>query len=89
MRCWAACLFVVSVSLFGCAAPAHPVVSVTDGDTITVLKDDAKVKVRLAGIDAPESMQAYGQASKQHLSDLVFDRDVTLTGYPPPADRQR
>lgn len=55
------------------------VVGVSDGDTITVL-DSAKVrhKVRLAGIDAPESKQAFGQASKKHLSDLVFDRDVTL-----------
>jgi micrococcal nuclease len=64
--------------LSGCAAPAHRVVSVADGDTITVLKDEAKVKIRLAGIDAPESQQAYGQASKKHLSDLVYERDVTL-----------
>lgn len=55
------------------------VVGVSDGDTITVL-DSAKTrhKVRLAGIDAPESKQAFGQASKKHLSDLVFDRAVTL-----------
>ncbi len=56
------------------------VVGVSDGDTITVL-DSSKTqhKVRLAGIDAPESKQAFGQASKKHLSDLVYDRDVTLT----------
>ncbi|MCK9381948.1 MAG: thermonuclease family protein [Sulfuritalea sp.] len=55
------------------------VVSISDGDTITVL-DSAKTqhKIRLAGIDAPESKQAFGQASKKHLSDLVFDCDVTL-----------
>jgi len=55
------------------------VVGVSDGDTITVL-DSTKTqhKVRLAGIDAPESKQAFGQASKKHLSDMVFDRDVTL-----------
>jgi endonuclease YncB( thermonuclease family) len=33
--------------------------------------------IRLAGIDAPESKQAFGQRSKQHLSSLVFDRQVT------------
>jgi endonuclease YncB( thermonuclease family) len=55
------------------------VVGVHDGDTITVL-DSAKTrhKIRLAGIDAPESKQPFGQASKKHLSDLVFDREVTL-----------
>lgn len=55
------------------------VVGISDGDTITVL-DSTKTrhKVRLAGIDAPESKQAFGQASKKHLSDLVFDRTVTI-----------
>jgi endonuclease YncB( thermonuclease family) len=55
------------------------VVGVNDGDTITVL-DSSKIqhKVRLAGIDAPESKQAFGQASKKHLSDLVFGKDVRV-----------
>ena len=52
---------------------------VADGDTITVL-DDNKVqhKIRLAGIDAPEKKQPFGQRSKQSLSDLVFDKAVTV-----------
>ena len=55
------------------------VVGVSDGDTITVL-DSTKTrhKIRLAGIDAPESKQAFGQASKKSLAAMVFDRDVTL-----------
>lgn len=55
------------------------VVDVSDGDTITIL-DNTKTqhKIRLVGIDAPESKQAFGQASKRHLSSLVFDREVTL-----------
>eukprot|EP01041_Mallomonas_annulata_P033793 gene33793-56465_t len=55
------------------------VVGVADGDTITVL-DDNKVqhKIRLAGIDAPEKKQPFGQRSKQSLSDLVFDKAVTV-----------
>jgi endonuclease YncB( thermonuclease family) len=55
------------------------VVAIADGDTITVLDaQDQQHKIRLAGIDAPESKQPFGQASKKHLSGLLFDRDVTL-----------
>jgi endonuclease YncB( thermonuclease family) len=56
------------------------VVAVVDGDTITVL--DAQFqphKVRLGGIDAPEKEQAFGQASKQHLSGWVFGRVVRVS----------
>jgi endonuclease YncB( thermonuclease family) len=53
------------------------VVGVSDGDTITVLDvSKAQHKVRLAGIDAPEKGQAFGNASKESLSRLVFDRQV-------------
>lgn len=33
-------------------------------------------KIRLSGIDAPESHQAFGQKSKANLSALVFNRQV-------------
>lgn len=54
-------------------------VGVADGDTITVLVDGHNsVKVRLAGIDAPEKAQPFGAVSKRQLSDSVFDRSVTV-----------
>ena len=55
------------------------VVSIADGDTITVL-DSEKVqhKIRLGGIDAPEKAQPYGQTSKQSLSDLVYGKTVIV-----------
>ena len=55
------------------------VVGVSDGDTITVL-DSSKTqhKIRLMGIDAPEKAQAFGQRSKEHLSNLVFAKQVTV-----------
>lgn len=58
------------------------VVAVSDGDTITVL-DAIKQRhvIRLMGIDAPEKAQAFGQKAKQSLSDLVFDRDVSVTWF--------
>lgn len=55
------------------------VVAVTDGDTIKVLDSQTQQhKIRLAGIDAPEKSQPFGHRSKQHLSDLVFGKQVTL-----------
>lgn len=50
-----------------------------DGDTVTLLDlDMVQHRIRLAGIDAPEKSQAFGQASKQSLSDLVFAQDVMV-----------
>ena len=57
------------------------VVAVADGDTITVL--DAlkhQHKIRLSGIDAPEGGQAFGQRSKQALSDCAFGKQATVDG---------
>lgn len=55
------------------------VVVVSDGDTITVL-DATKTqhKIRVAGIDAPEKKQAFGQVSKENLSRLIFDKEVDI-----------
>ena len=56
------------------------VVSVADGDTITIIGDgNAQYKIRLSAIDAPEKSQAFGQKSKQQLSNYVFGKDVTVT----------
>ncbi|HEY0842271.1 thermonuclease family protein [Methylotenera sp.] len=35
-------------------------------------------KIRLVGIDAPEKKQPFGQASKQSLSDLVYNKTVLI-----------
>lgn len=55
------------------------VVGISDGDTVTVL-DVQKVqhKIRLAGIDAPEKTQPFGNRSKESLSELAFDKTVTV-----------
>ena len=52
------------------------VVSVADGDTITVLVDRTQIKVRLAEIDAPERRQPFGTRAKQAMSKLVFGKTV-------------
>lgn len=55
------------------------VIKVSDGDTITVLdSNNQKHKIRLKGIDAPESQQVYGVISTQSLSELVYDKEVIV-----------
>jgi endonuclease YncB( thermonuclease family) len=55
------------------------VVGVADGDTVTVLDGlHAQHRIRLAGIDAPEKAQAFGDASKRNLSRLVYGEYVRV-----------
>lgn len=54
------------------------VIGVTDGDTITVLRDRTPVRVRLNGIDAPEQGQPFGERAKQFASALCFGDEVTV-----------
>ena len=56
------------------------VVSVYDGDTVTVRTASETIKVRLVHLDAPERGQAFGTRSRQHLSELVFGKQVELIG---------
>jgi endonuclease YncB( thermonuclease family) len=59
------------------------VVAITDGDTIKARCGQPgaydQITVRISAIDAPESRQAFGQRSKQHLSDLCFQRQATIS----------
>jgi len=54
------------------------VVSVADGDTITVLYGKKEYKIRFQHIDCPESSQAFGTKAKQVLSNKVFGKTVTV-----------
>ena len=55
------------------------VIHISDGDTIHVLTNDKKkYKIRLNGIDAPESSQDYGNKSKENLKRYIYNKDVTV-----------
>ena len=55
------------------------VVGTHDGDVLTLrVAGNQPVKVRLAGIDAPELKQPYGQKSKQALSALAFGKEAQV-----------
>jgi len=59
-------------SLFG------KVIAVNDGDEITVFSLNRPARIKLIGIDAPEKEQPFGAVARQHLSDLVLDKDVVV-----------
>jgi len=54
------------------------VVSIEDGDTITVLRDKEQVIIRLYGIDCPEDGQPFGKEAKQFTSKMVFGKVVEV-----------
>ena len=77
------CFAALCLSLFLAVAPARAdvrgrVVSVHDGDTLTVLVEKRQVKVRLTDIDAPELKQPFGGRSRQSLADLCFGKEASL-----------
>jgi len=61
-------------------AKAATVLSVGDGDTITITSGAQKIRVRLACIDAPETSQTpYGMESRQVLQKLLpIGAEVTV-----------
>jgi len=54
------------------------VISVTDGDNLTVLDPDNKqVLIRLQGLDCPELEQPFGEQAKAFTSNQCFGRIIT------------
>ena len=65
-------LTVAVLAPFAQSAMAATVLSIGDGDSISVLERGQKLKVRLACIDAPETAQSpYGMASRNQLKALL------------------
>lgn len=55
------------------------IVGVSDGDTATCLDNGQRqIKIRFAGIDAPEKRQEFGEKSKQALSNMIYSKTVQL-----------
>ena len=64
------------------------VTRVYDGDTVKAIGHDIEIKVRLVGIDAPETSrkkrgpgQPYSQQAKKYLAGLIFNRVFDIKGY--------
>jgi micrococcal nuclease len=65
-----------------------PVQRVVDGDTVIVLRDGAEERVRLLGIDTPESVQpdspveCFGPEASARSGELLSGRSIWLEGDP-------
>ena len=93
-------LVVAGLSLSGCGTAAdppatgelYPVVSVADGDTITVAIGGVNERVRLIGIDAPElhnPAECFAQESADHARGVLAGTSVHLVADPSQDDRDR
>lgn len=79
MRTLLLCLLLMVSVAANAASVVGRVVGVADGDTLTVLDSNmVQHKIRLAGIDAPEKAQPFGSRSKESLSELAYDKWVTV-----------
>ena len=72
--------FGIGLLLLALPVEAATVLSVGDGDTITVTNGAQKIRVRLACIDAPETSQSpYGMEARRALQGLLpIGSQVTL-----------
>lgn len=73
-----AALTVLLTVQLGAQTFSGEVVGITDGDTITVMREGEAVRVRLDGIDSPERGQDFSQRAKAFTSALVFRQTVTV-----------
>ena len=70
------------VFLYGTALAGQlsgKVVGISDGDTITVLQGRQQFKIRLYGVDCPESSQEFGRKAKELTSSIAFGKYVEVT----------
>lgn len=69
--------------------------SITDGDTIKIVKDGATQTVRLLGIDTPETkdprkpVQCFGKEATQHITRIALGKYVRLETDPSQGDKDR
>src|SRR6187551_3927134 len=54
------------------------VISISDGDTFTMLVNKEQIKIRLHGVDCPEKKQDFGNVAKEYLSSYIFGKVVIV-----------
>ena len=74
-------LLILTLPIAQAAQLPGRVVRVVDGDTIVLEAEDDRHRVRLAGIDAPERNQPWGEASTRELRRQVAGQQVVVDWY--------
>ncbi|WP_419900761.1 thermonuclease family protein [Roseomonas sp. USHLN139] len=78
-RSFFAALLLILAGPLAATELAGQVVAIADGDTLTLLTAERRqVRIRLAGIDTPESRQPYGTRARQELAGLAFRQQVRI-----------
>ena len=54
------------------------VTRIADGDTFTITSNGQRYRIRMYGIDAPESSQKYGKESTKYLSKIILNKQVGI-----------
>ncbi len=75
-------VFFLAISLpfssIGQTNKPYRVFHVVDGDTFDATDGQIKFRVRVAGMDAPESKQAFGQLATTELKNLIEGKEITI-----------
>jgi endonuclease YncB( thermonuclease family) len=73
------------VAAWLCAVPPDvfiaKVVAVIDGDTVEVIRNRKKERIRLMYIDAPEKYQTFGLISRSALVDKIMGKEVEVRAF--------
>ncbi len=76
-------------------AGMYPVIQAEDGDTLTIAMDGKEERVRLIGVDTPETkdprkpVQCFGRAASEFTKSLVANKHVRLESDPENTNRDR
>ncbi len=71
-------MFIAALLVGGFFWGQGKVISVSDGDTLTVLSKDGPFKVRLYGVDCPESAQEFGDEAAAFVTDAALFKEVKI-----------
>jgi endonuclease YncB( thermonuclease family) len=72
-------LLIISINISGQEVITGIATKVYDGDTFTlVTEENASIKIRVVGIDAPEKDQKHGVVARDFARNLIDNKKVTV-----------